>query len=80
MQQTPEKPHAFLYSNYTKQQGNTLPLCNHCSSQGLSEDQKKMQASQSGTGAFHSSFTRPQHHEKHGCLCVGVSKSTASRF
>lgn len=58
---TTTPPYAFLYSNYTKQQGNALPLGQRCSSQALSEDQKKMQAGQSGTGAFHSSFTRPGH-------------------
>lgn len=37
--------HPFLYSNYTENQGNTLHLCPHCPSQGLSGDQKTMQVS-----------------------------------
>lgn len=39
--QTPTHP--FLYSNYTENQGNTLHLCDHCPSQGLSGDQKTIQ-------------------------------------
>lgn len=71
-----QTPRAFYYSNYTKQKGNILPLCNHRSSQGLSGDQKQMQESQSGATVLYRSFSL---YQATASLKIQVSKCRSLR-